>query len=425
MYDIYLYDQQVGRLVPRGDGVQFTYNARVLNDATMPGISLSMPKRATLYGGKVAKAFFLNLLPEGAYRRLVAEAAGTAAGNDSALLGAIGGECPGAIAIWPETQAPSDAPQYEAVASADFARLFDATNPMAIASATRRARLSLPGMQEKMALFRDDEGQWFRPINGAVTSHILKQAPAVYPGLLENELFCMTLAAEARLQVARVGLPMPGVRVFCAERFDRVRPGGATGGAAGGAADARGRWRKLHQEDFCQVLSVLPTRKYEDEGGPGLKKCAGLVHDVSVLAIEDIPRLLRWVAFNYLVGNEDAHAKNLAVLYEPEGVRLAPHYDLVSTEVYAHLERKCAMKIGRSVALRSVQASDWKRVAGLLRLSWPAARDELRQLAGEVAAALEVARATCEATVGPASVFDSISALVQRRCAQLARQLVR
>lgn len=417
MYDIYLYDQQVGRLVPRGDGVQFTYNARALADATMPGISLSMPKRATLYGGKVAKAFFLNLLPEGAYRRLVAEAAGTAAGNDSALLGAIGGECPGAIAIWPETQAPSDTPQYEALASADFTRLFDATNPMAIASATGRARLSLPGVQEKTALFRDDEGHWFRPINGAVTSHILKQAPAAYPELLENELFCMTLAAAAHLHVARVGLPMPGVRVFCAERFDRVRPTGAD--------DARVRWRKLHQEDFCQVLAVLPARKYEDEGGPGLKACAGVVHDVSVLAIEDIPRLLRWVGFNYLVGNEDAHAKNLAVLYEPTGVRLAPHYDLLSTEVYAHLERKCAMKIGRSVDLRSVQASDWKRVAGILRLSWPAARDELRQLAGQVAAALAVARATCEATVGPAAVYDGVSALVQRRCAQLARELAR
>jgi len=348
MYDIYLYDEHVGRLVPRGEGVQFTYNERALANDKLPGISLSMPKRGAVYGGKVARAFFRNLLPEGAYRRLIVEAAG-GSDNDSSLLGAIGGECPGAIAIWPEHQALPDTQQYEGLSHDDFTRLFDATNPMAIASATRRARLSLAGVQEKTALFRGDDGQWFRPINGAVTSHILKQAPATYPELLENELFCMRLAAEATLPVARVGLPMPNVRVLCAERFDRVSPIGV--------ANAHHPRSKLHQEDFCQVLSVLPTRKYEDEGGPGLKACAKVVHDLSALAIEDIARLLRWVAFNYLVGNEDAHAKNLALLYGADGPRLAPHYDIVSTEVYPHLERKSAMKIA---ARRPATGSVWQ-----------------------------------------------------------------
>jgi serine/threonine-protein kinase HipA len=413
MYNIYLYDRQVGRLVPRGDGVQFTYNESALSDDSLPGISLSMPKREEVYGGKVAKAFFLNLLPEGAYKRLVAEAAGTSAGNDNALLGAIGGECPGAIAIWPEQQTPPDTPAYEAFGHDDFTRLFDATNPMAIASATRRARLSLAGVQEKTALFQDDGGRWFRPIDGAVTSHILKQSPATYPELLENELFCMTLAAEAGLPTASVGLPMPDIRVFCTERFDRVPPAGAV--------DPHHPRRKLHQEDFCQILETLPTKKYEDDGGPGLKACAGVVHDFSALAIEDIPRLLRWVGFNYIVGNEDAHAKNLAVLYEPTGLRLAPHYDLLSTEVYQNLERKSAMKIGRTADLRNVQGSDWKRVAEMLRLSWPAGRTELRQLVTQVAAALPAAMARSVASFGPAAVYQRVGALVQDRCVQLGR----
>ena len=414
MYNIYLYHQHVGRLVPRGDGVQFTYEARALDDARLHGISYSMPKRKEVYGGRVAKAFFLNLLPEGAYRRLVAEAAGTALGNDSALLGAIGGECPGAIAIWPAHQEPPDTPQYEALAHDDFARLFDATNPMALAAATRRARLSLAGVQEKTALFCDDKGRWFRPINGAVTTHILKQAPATYSELLENELFCMMLAAHVQLQVARVGLPMRNVRVFCAERFDRVRPM-----AADDAID------KLHQEDFCQLLAVLPTKKYEDEGGPGLKACATVVHDASALAIEDIPRLLRWAAFNYLVGNEDAHAKNLAVLYEPTGLRLAPYYDIVSTEVYNNLERKSAMKVGRANDFHGVQRSDWKRVADIMRLTWPVARAELQQIAARVAEALPVVTAKCKVMFGSAAIYETVGALAQRRCGQLARDSAR
>ena len=414
MYQVFLLDRLVGRLVPRGDGVQFTYDAGALADNELPGISISMPKREERYGGKVAKAFFLNLLPEGAYKRLVAAAAGTAEGNDSALLGAIGGECPGAIAIWPDSVAYPGAESYEPFGPGDFARLFDATNPMALASATRRARLSLAGVQEKTALFRDDDGAWFRPVNGALTSHILKQAPAPFPGLLENELFCMRLASEAGLDAASVGLPLPDVRVFCTERFDRVRTG------------TRGVPRtKVHQEDFCQILGVLPTKKYEDEGGPGLKACALVIHAHSALPIDDIPRLLRWVAFDYLVGNEDAHAKNLAMLYTPAGLRLAPHYDIVSTTVYPELERQSAMKVGRAPDLRNVQGSDWRRVADIVQLSWPVARTELQRVADRVATALKGVTDRCVSEFGPSTLYGSIGALAQERATRLARATVR
>jgi serine/threonine-protein kinase HipA len=418
MYTIYLYDQPVGRLITRGTGIRFTYDARAPADDAMPAISLSMPKRDEPYGGKVARAFFLNLLPEGAYKRLVEQMTGTSAGNDSGLLGAIGGECPGAIAIWPEDQRPPAIPHYEPLTVADLSQLFDPANATAIASATRRARLSLAGVQEKIALYRDDTNNWLRPLDGAITSHILKQPAAAFPELLENELFCMTLADRAGLDVAPVGLPALGVRVFCTERFDRVR--------TAGAPDAAHPRIKLHQEDFCQILSALPSQKYQDEGGPGLKQCADVLSTFTALPIEDITRLIRWVGFNYIIGNEDAHAKNLALLYLPNReLRLAPHYDLVSTEAYPDLDRGCAMKVGRATTFGGVQATDWKRVAEMLDLPWPAAREELRLLASQVEHVLVLTQRTCKENFGSANVYHVIATLARQRIARIMADLVR
>ncbi len=421
MYDIYLYDRRVGHLVPRGEGVRFAYDVDAVADDRVPAISLSMPKRAELYGGKVAKAFFANLLPEGAYRRLIAQGADVR-DSDSALLGAIGGECPGAIAIWPERVPRPLVPEYATVTADALAQLFAPDNAAARVDAVRRGRLSLPGVQEKTALMQGDDGGWLRPLNGAVTSHILKQASGAFADLLENELFCMTLADGARLPVARVGFPMSRVRVFCAERFDRVRPElPAQPAQPAGIA----RRVKRHQEDFCQALGVLPARKYEEDGGPGFKACARLVLAQSALAIEDMAGLLRWAAFNYLIGNEDAHAKNLALLYTADGIRLAPHYDLLSTEVYAQLQRRSAMKYGRASSFSSVQISDWKRLAEQAQLSWAAASMELRRLSADITAALPSVTASCEQAYGPSAAYWTIGALVGRRLARLNQELGR
>ncbi len=45
-------------------------------------------------------------------------------------------------------------------------------------------------------------------------------------------------------------------------------------------------------------------------------------------------RLFGWLVFNVLVGNSDAHLKNLSFLVSHEGVQLAPFYDLLSVATY-------------------------------------------------------------------------------------------
>jgi serine/threonine-protein kinase HipA len=413
MFDVYLHDVRVGTLTPRGRGVRFTYDSAALTNDELPALSLSLPKRAEPFPDSQAGPFFRNLLPEQAYRRLVAAGVGTAAENSLALLGAIGGECPGAVSLWPKGSAPPANPEYQRLTADELRALFSASDRQAFATAIARGRLSLAGVQEKIALLRDESGSWHLPLKGAVTSHILKQAATAFPNVLENELFCMELAKAAGLDVAPTGLAAPEVRVFCAERFDRPPSHGPDGPAR----------LKLHQEDFCQILRVEPDRKYEADGGPGLKKCAEVIRRHSGLPARDLERLVRWVGFNYLIGNEDAHAKNLALLYRTDGLRLTPHYDLVSTEVYAQLERKLAMKIGRSWDIRSVQRDDWRRVADALGLPWESVRTSLLELWEVLAMGYTETRVGCTRLCGESPVYEAIAGVLRRRGEKLEQEL--
>ena len=413
VFDVYLYDARIGTLTPRGRGVRFAYTDEALANDRLPALSLSLPKRAVPFPDSAAGPFFRNLLPEQAFRRLVAAAAGTAPENSVALLGAIGGECPGAVSIWPADSGPPSRPEYEALDPGDLLALFAPANRDALANAVTRGRLSLAGAQEKIALLRDGTGKWHLPLKGAVTSHILKQATADFAHILENELLCTTLARECGLIVPLVGLAAPGVRVFCTERFDRPLPAQPDGN----------RRDKLHQEDFCQVSGVNPEQKYQRDGGPGVRKCAAVIRRYSGLPAEDLVRFIRWVGFNYLIGNEDAHAKNLALLYLPEGLRLAPHYDLLSTEVYANLRRELAMKLGGAWDIRKVQRNDWLRLARAVDVPWAAVRAALLELAGNLQAATAGAVSAGEADFGPSPIYGQIAAIIARHTASLEQAI--
>jgi len=416
VYTVYLYDRPIGIIERRGTGLRFTYAARALSDGALPALSLSLPKRAEPYADRKAGVFFRNLLPEHAYRRLISAAAGATVDDSTALLGAIGGECPGAVSIWPEDQAPPPPTrhEYQHLGTEDLEQLLEPASPR-LGDAVLRGRLSLPGVQHKIALFRDDDGAWRLPLRGAVTSHIVKRPTDDYPNLAENELVCTALARATGLGVPDWGLVTATRRAFCIERFDRVPSGDPAGPPR----------RKLHQEDFCQILSVKPEMKYQAEGGPGLRHCADVIREHCAVPAVDLPALVKWVGFNYLIGNADAHAKNLALLYAERGLQLSPHYDLVSTEVYPHVERAMAMKIGSSWDIRNVQKSDWRRFAGMVRLPWSNVRTLLSEVADAMASTVAPVVEQQEDQVGTNPIFDGVRHVVDRHLQQMGRGLAK
>jgi serine/threonine-protein kinase HipA len=174
------------------------------------------------------------------------------------------------------------------------------------------------------------DGAWGRPVDSTPSTHILKPEIAAYPNTVDNETFCMRIAKHLGLDVASVETTVAIRRkLIVVERYDRV-------------VDDDGLVERLHQEDFCQATGVPPDRKYEEDGGPSLRRIASIVQ--AAASQDSVETLLRAVTLNVLIGNGDAHAKNFSLLHEPSGaLRLAPLYDLMSTLLYG--DDKLAMYI--------------------------------------------------------------------------------
>lgn len=159
----------------------------------------------------------------------------------------------------------------------------------------------------------------------------------------------MTLARRMDLPVPSVSIRKGMDTFYLIERYDRTH-------------DADGNLVRIHQEDFCQALGVPPDQKCENEGGPSLKTCFGLL-DHSISPAADKKVLLNWVVFNLLIGNADAHAKNLALIFTETGPKLAPFYDLLCTAVYEGLTDKMAMRVGGENRPDGIQIRHWERFA--------------------------------------------------------------
>jgi serine/threonine-protein kinase HipA len=126
----------------------------------------------------------------------------------------------------------------------------------------------------------------------------------------------MGLAARVEVDAAQVDVLFESEPpCLLVERYDR--------------RESAGRVIRLHQEDFCQATGRRPERKYEQEGGPSFADCAMVVTRASSDPLLDLQRLMRWQAFNAIVGNCDAHGKNLSLVYDGSRTRLAPFYDLL------------------------------------------------------------------------------------------------
>jgi serine/threonine-protein kinase HipA len=129
---------------------------------------------------------------------------------------------------------------------------------------------------------------------------------------------------------------------------------------------------RIHQEDICQALGVMPTRKYQNDGGPGVAEIVDLLRAQSDAREEDIQTFVDAVAFYWLICGPDAHAKNYSLLIGMgPRVRLAPLYDLASILPYdlSRLHKvKLAMKLGGEYQLREIGVRHWRRLADEVKL---------------------------------------------------------
>jgi serine/threonine-protein kinase HipA len=329
----------------------FQYAREWLELSRIP-LSLSLPLRTEPYADDESHPFFANLLPEDKIRAVIARNLGISLNNDYGLLERIGGDCAGAVSLCPETGELKREPgAYRQLSLDELNTIISELPQHPLLAGEKGIRLSLAGAQKKLPIFYDEQN-YHLGYGNAPSNYIIKPAIDNLDGTVENEAFCMALAHTVGLDVPRSFIHQHGeTRLFIVKRFDRLIVDDGT--------------RRLHQEDFCQALHIPPEFKYEAEGGPSLAACFDLVRQRSIRSGKDVLSLLNWVIFNYLIGNSDAHGKNISLLLLPEGPMLAPFYDLLSTRIYAHygLAEGLAMKIGGESDPDAIQKKHWELFA--------------------------------------------------------------
>lgn len=259
--------------------------------------------------------YFDNLLPEEGQRQLLAHDARLDASDAFALLAHYGAESAGSLTLLaPGQQQPAGALQ--PLNDADLARRIE-TMPRLPLTHEAHKRMSLAGAQHKLAVVLD-QGALYEPVGAQPSSHILKpdHPEQAFAHSVVNEWFTMRLAARVGLSVPLVSrryVPQP---IYLIERFDRQQHGLA--------------WQRLHSIDACQMLGLDRHFKYQ---AGSIERLAELLRLTSSSAVAR-NRLFGWLVFNVLVGNTDAHLKNLSFLVTRRGQQLAPFYDLLCTAVY-------------------------------------------------------------------------------------------
>jgi len=421
---------QIGTVTRRRDGLHFTYNEDWRSSKSAMPLSLSMPLASADHGSAPLEAFLWGLLPDNpSVIRSWARDFQISPSNVFGLIAHVGEDCAGAVQFIRserlEAVTAAGAPEIEWIDEAQIAERLRALrhDESTWWRHSDVGQFSLSGAQPKIALLHHD-GRWGIPAGRTPTTHILKPPTADLDGLAENEHICLTLARALGLPAAiSEVMRFEDEVAIVVERYDRTdtavmasasaaEAAALVAGAVGDVAEMAARTAaaaarsaafaslaetqpilRLHQEDLCQALGLLPSYKYQNEGGPTPERIVELLQTHSSRPKEDIQTFVDALAFNWLIAGTDAHAKNYSLLHGTRGrVRLAPLYDVVSAfpwyeQDYQRL--KLAMKVGGQYRFRDVGSRQWRKQAVALHLDEGATLDRVTWLASQIREEIE------------------------------------
>lgn len=324
---------RVGYLFRYGDIIRFDIDDAYARDRNRPMISLSMlagdedqqaaflldrlnPVLNSLGNGRLP-AFFQNLLPEGVLRSHIALERRCDEDDHFEILAACGADLPGNIyAI----------PTHDLGLTARLVTQYNDALEVSVIDDPLDDGVSLSGMQPKLALISN--GGRFVAARHLSGVHVIGKLPtAAYDLLPQVENLSLDLARAAGASVCRASLqPLSSIiadhryvlgnsdKFLAVERFDRDQPG------------------RLHAEDFAQVMSIDPQKKYSGGSYADIARILLAVHGLGEPAVNE---LLRRIAIAELLGNFDFHLKNIGLLHYADGhIEMSPAYDIVAYCVY-------------------------------------------------------------------------------------------
>ncbi len=268
----------------------------------------------------------------------------------------------------------------------------------------------LSGVQIKAPMSLTPDGALVPAIDQPFT-HILKPAgTAGFEMLPIVEWLCLELGRAAGFEVsdaALIEMPDGMAPALVVERFD-IRHGPKDD-------------RRLAMEDFCSILDLPASAKYDGT----IERMARGLRPLSTDPAADLDILFRRAVFAWLIADGDMHLKNLAMLKTAEAgakafttVRFAPLYDAVNTRVFPGLGGdRMALKLnGKDDRLTRQDFLILARTIGLTVGDAEAAIGELAERLSERAKTLRLPAFAGEAEAAR-SARDKVIAITVERCA--------
>jgi len=398
-YALHLFVAQtfVGALAfdPETEAFSFDYDPAWVKSPHGFALSPHLPLAGAAASGAIRR-FIENLLPEGRALDVASRHSNITKNNIFGLIRHLGRETAGALSFLPVGQTPQAlAPQRREVSREELQQRIDSRNQVPFTVWDGKVRMSVAGFQDKLLVLMDGEKMFLA--DGALAStHILKPEPlsSAMPFMVANEHFCMKLASRisqrrygqdhaAAVHIVRVPSP-----VLVIQRFDRQR-----------VADSV---QRIHVIDAAQALDMPVSAKYERNFGSGqdvrhIRDGVSFARLMSVRQHLEQPavgmqRLVLWAVTTLLLGNSDAHGKNISFYVRKAGLSVAELYDLVSVVQYdaQMYEHDLAMAFGDEFTLSDIRAyalADFCLSTGIARAYFARELTTLCKLAIEEAAA--------------------------------------
>ncbi len=408
----------VGLLRRRSEEIQdieFVYDETWTKDPQAFAISTRMPLAQRTHEPDIVYRWFLNLLPEGRTLRTVGTILKIPEADVFALLDELGEDLPGALEVYrPGNQRSKRAPSYKRLTEAELAAAIRRLPEKPLLVGEEGIHMSLAGAQDKLPVVQYPNGDIGLALDGAPTTHILKPANKRFNYAVENEAFCLRLAAKIKLSVAECTIgKAEGIDYLLVKRYDREPHGRSL--------------RRIHQEDFCQATGHIPSTKYESNPatklrGPTLKDCFDVLRSSQAGAF-NAARFVDFFVFNVLCGNVDAHSKNYSLLLLPSGaVSMAPLYDVMNGDIYPDVTRNLAMKIAGKNRGHYIYARHWDRMAEENHISGAQVRRRVAELSQAVLDALPSLVEELN-TLKKSPVYQQISDYIAGYCRDMLRNL--
>jgi serine/threonine-protein kinase HipA len=413
--------KEIGRVHNDARGrLTFVYNDDWRKAPDAYPLSLSAPLAAREHGPSVVQAFLWGLLPD---NEIVLSRWATkfqvSGRNVFALISHVGEDCAGAVQfVTPERldairRGKED--KVEWLGESDIAKRLQMLRDDHAAWRLPRdiGQFSLAGAQPKTALLLQNR-RWGIPSGRIPTTHIMKPPTGHFDGHSENEHFCLMLARN-------LGLPVAQSRVMrfekeiaiVIERYDRQQKGNEI--------------VRIHQEDICQALGIMPTKNYQNEGGPSAADVVELLRTSSTDREADVNTFVDAIGFNWLIAGTDAHTKNYSLLLGGgPHVRLAPLYDVASILPYDEFDMqklKLAMKVGGEYKLSLIGLRQWQKFARETRVNADELIARLGSMAKQLPDEANDARTRAQVEGLDKAIIDRLTTRLIERAAECERAL--